>query len=69
MATQERDELHRLIDNLPDADIHDLLSIAKTRKASGPTDDPMSWIGSLHEEPGFARNYRKHLWAEQREGE
>jgi hypothetical protein len=66
MATQERDELLRLVQELPEEAVHDLLILARDRSGSNtrPSGDAMSWIGCLHEGPDFAANYKEILRAE-----
>lgn len=67
MATQERDELHRLIDNLPDDTVHDLLVMARDRQEESPRRFP--WAGILHEAPDFALRAKETMRAERGGGE
>jgi hypothetical protein len=56
-STPERDELRRLVDELPDDAVRNVLQVA--RAATAPADKPRrrerpAWIGAGHLGPDFA---------------
>jgi hypothetical protein len=64
MATQERDELLHLVQELPDDEVRELLALVRRRsEAKAPNPRP-GWIGLLHEGPDFAKRAKATLRSE-----
>jgi hypothetical protein len=63
-GTQEREELRRLVDELPDEAVHNVLQVA--RAVSSPDDTPRprqrpAWIGAGRHGPDYAANAKDVL--------
>ena len=64
MATQERDELLHLVQELSDDEVRELLALVRRRSETKVPVPRPGWIGLLHEGPDFAKRARATLRSE-----
>jgi len=64
MTTQERNELLHLVQELPDDEVRDLLTLVRHRATAKTRSDRPAWIGLLHEGPDFAKRAKATLRTE-----
>lgn len=71
-GTQEREELRRLVDELPDEAVHNVLQVARAVSSPDDTARPRqrpAWIGAGHHGPDYAANAKDVLQDEMRRSE
>ena len=64
MATQEREELLHLVQELSDDEVRELLALARHRGSVRARGGRPGWVGILHEGPDFAKRAKVTLRAE-----
>jgi hypothetical protein len=64
MATQERDELLHLVQELPEDEVHELLALVRRRDTAKARSSRPGWVGLLKEGPNFAKRAKETLRAE-----
>jgi hypothetical protein len=61
MATQERDELLHLVQELPDDEVHELLTLVRRHGTAKTRTGRPGWVGLLREGPDFAKRAKDTL--------